>query len=118
MAGDHNLPIGLRYDNRVVGVAAHEDQTVDMWRHDGEAEAHVYMDLSTDWVSEGHNGLGEHTYIGHDDRATAIQVALNLITDYHPHWRQMGLVTPVEKAPGIRGRSQAKNVSRYRQRDH
>lgn len=108
----------LQYPKKVIQIDDHENGTADLWRHDGEASAEVYMDLSLDWASRATNELGEHTIVYHDDRATALRFAISLITDYHLKWREMGLLTQREAAPPITGVSNQGNAERYTQRDH
>lgn len=118
MPGTHKLPLGLRYDAQEIQIVAHENGTVDLWRHDGEASAEVYEDLSTDWLSHGKNELGEEVKLYHDDRNTAIEFAVNLITCYHLHWSSLGMREARGTAPPITGRSNRGNAARYRQQDH
>jgi hypothetical protein len=110
------LPLDVKYDRGVIEIAAHENGSIDLWRQDGEASCEVYLDLSLDWVSRATNELGQEAKVFHDDRRTAVLFAINLITDYHLSWAGMGLLTQVETAPPIIGRSNRGAAERYRQK--
>lgn len=74
---------GVEYDPNIIQCVLNYDGTADLWRHDGEATAEVFLGLTCQWVSRVITEDNSEVVIYHQERTNAVNCAIDMLTSYH-----------------------------------